>query len=147
MGSWVTHNESFHCGWMGWRGVMRWREETPQGQMGAQTDKNNGRMDGRVEKVGFSFTLTSFLDVCHHFGELLRRFCQCKSFSWFVYVPSLSCVYKGWPPGGRQANYPPERRPAKSGLWNDWAFCLCRPCQTNKNKSRQLLVIPKKKGL
>lgn len=35
----------------------------------------------------------------------------------------------------------PERRPAKSGLWNNWAFHLWWPCQTKKHRIRQLLMI------
>lgn len=109
--SWVRHNECFHSGEMRWRGSMtsglgeagwgcfgttgRW-EETPRGRMNGQTDKKT-RTDGRMASE--SFTLTSFSDVFRHFGGLLRRFCQCISFSWFVCVPSLSCVYRGWPKG------------------------------------------------
>ena len=64
-------------------------EETPHGQMDGQTSRK-WRTDGNVATEGV--TLTSFSGVCRHFGGLLRRFCQCISFSWFACVPSLSCV-------------------------------------------------------
>lgn len=100
----VTSNkwQLSHTSWVfsPWWGEMTRLDEVVRGDTaGAQTDKNHRWMDGQMKKFGFSFALTSFLDVCHRFGGLLRRFCQCISFSWFVYVPSLSCVYKSWPLG------------------------------------------------
>lgn len=72
------------------------------------TDREMQQTDGRWDVCGLA--LTSSWGVCHRFGGLLGRFCQCISFSWFVYVPSLSCVHKSRPKGA-----PPERKAAKFG--------------------------------
>lgn len=111
-GSWVRRNECFHSGEMRWQGSMTpglgevgwgsasttgWREEIPRGRMNEQTDKKKTRTDGKTASERFA--LTSFSNVCRHFEGLLGQFCQCISFSWFVCVPSLACVYTGWPKG------------------------------------------------
>lgn len=111
-GSWVRRNECFHSGEMRWRGSMtsglgERRHEAAlapldgerRHRVGGWTDKQikRTRTDGKMASERIA--LTSFSDVCRHFGGLLRRFCQCISFSWFVCVPSLSCVYRGWPQG------------------------------------------------
>lgn len=111
---------------LGWRGGMRLRSLAPLGGERRRTNRYKMRTDG--EMASESFSLTSFLDVCRHFGGLLRRFCQCISFSWFLCVPSLSCVYSGWP----------QRRPAKCSLRSYWVLYLCWPCQTKQ--THKLLV-------
>lgn len=98
--SWVGCNECFDSGEMRWRGsVTSGPREAAVPLLDDQRRLLVGGRTGRWMSTGSckSFILTSFWGVCRHFGGLLRQFCQCKSFSWCVCVPSLSCVYRARP--------------------------------------------------
>lgn len=107
--------------------------------VGGWTDKQikKTRTDGRTASERFA--LTSSSDVCRHFGGLLRLFCQCISFSWFVCVPSFSCVYRAWPQGaGMCVSFPKGDRLSVACRVTECSICV-DPAKQSKHTGRQLL--------